>query len=83
MARFGKYGRIDPRNPQAAGVCDRGGEVRKLSELMWEMRWAGDKLERTGFRCCRYHIDPPHPQDRTPPICDDPQPVRDPRPELD
>ena len=83
MARYGRYGAVNRRDPQAAGVCDRGGEVRKLTELAWEMRWAGDKLVRTGFRCCAQHIDPPHPQDRTPPIVGDPKVVPDPRPEVD
>jgi hypothetical protein len=76
----GKYGAVNPRDPEAYGVCDRGGEVRKLSELLWEMRWAGDRLVRNGFRCCAHHIDAPHPQDRKRPVYGDPQPVPNPRP---
>jgi hypothetical protein len=80
MARRGRYGAVDPRSPEAAGVCDRGGEVVKRSELMPEMRWAGDRLVPTGFLCCARHIDRPNPQDRPLRLSADPVPVADPRP---
>ena len=81
--RRGRYGAVNRSNPEAFGICDRGGEARKLSALRWEMRWDGNRLVKTGFRCCADHIDPPHPQDRIPPVYGDPQPVPNPRPPLD
>ena len=83
MKRRGKYSSPSTQDPQAAGVCDRGGEVRQRSELIREMRWAGNRLVPTGFLCCIHHIDPPHPLDRTIVLQADPLPVRDPRPMLD
>lgn len=82
MPARSKYGRVNRMDPEAAAVCDRGGEVRKRSQLMVEMRWAGDRLVPTGFLCCSDHIDRPHPQDRTPPTYGDPQPVSNPRPDI-
>jgi hypothetical protein len=78
--RRGKYSCVDPLDPRAAGVCDRGGEVRRRSELQREMRWAGNRLVPTGFLCCPEHLDMPHPQDRVVILGPDPVPVRDPRP---
>lgn len=80
MSRHGRYGAVNRMDPRAAGVCDRGGEVRPLHMLLTEMRWAGNRLVPTGFRCCAQHIDPPHPQDRTLVLRPDPVAVRDPRP---
>lgn len=80
MSRHGRYGAVNRMDPRAAGVCDRGGEVRPLHMLLTEMRWAGNRLVPTGFRCCAQHIDPPHPQDRTLILRHDPMPVRDARP---
>ncbi len=84
MKRFGRYGFVDRNNPEAAGVCDRGGEIRKLSELLPEMEWRGGRLVPNGFRVCRHHLDKPNPQiggER--PLPQDPVPVRNPRPPLD
>ena len=78
-----RYGAVDALNPEAAGRCDRGGEIRKRSELLKEMAWRGDSLVWTGFLCCAQHIDPPHPQDRTKRLRADPVPVEDPRPNID
>jgi hypothetical protein len=80
MKRRGRYSCVDPRDPRAAGVCDRGGEVRRRSELRPEMRWAGNRLVETGFLVCAQHIDRPHPQDRVLILKPDPVPIRDPRP---
>ena len=81
MKRRGRYSCVDPRHPEAAGVCDRGGEVRRRRDLLPEMMWSGGKLIPTGFLSCRQHMDLPNPQfggqRALPP---DPVPVRDPRP---
>jgi hypothetical protein len=83
VAKFSKYGWINRNDPQAAGRCDRGGEIRKRSELHPEMIWAGNRLQHNGFWVCEKHMDPPHPQDKTIILKPDPIPVRDPRPDID
>jgi hypothetical protein len=80
MAFRSRYGFVDATNPRAAGVCDRGGEIRKLSELRPQMRWAGDRLVATGWLVCRDHMDVPNAQDRVRRPRADPVPVSDPRP---
>ena len=83
MVARSRYGHLDRMNPEAAARCDRGGEIRKRSELMKEMFWAGNRLMPSGFLCCAQHIDRPQPQDRIPPIRIDPVPVDSPRPNID
>ncbi len=75
-----RYRCVDPNNPEAAAVCDRGGEVVRRSELRPEMRWSGDRLVPTGFLVCDRHRDRPNPQERARRPRPDPEPVRDPRP---
>ena len=81
--RLSRYGAIDRNNPEASARCDRGGEIRKISELMPEMMWAGDRLVPNGFYCCRFHIDKPNEQSRPSLLRADPVPVRNPRPDID
>lgn len=83
MPQRSRYGAVNRLNPEAAGRCDRGGEIRKRSELLVEMRWAGNALVPTGFLCCREHIDPPQPQDRLLVLGPDPIPVDNARPDID
>ena len=83
MPARSRYGMVNPRHPEAAARCDRGGEIVKRSELTQEMFWAGNRLMPSGFLCCARHIDPAHPQDRIPPVCVDPVPVDNPRPNID
>lgn len=81
MKRRGRYSCVDPRHPEAAGVCDRGGEVQKRRDLYPETRWAGGRLMPTGFLSCLRHMDEPNPQfGGHRPLRPDPVPVRDPRP---
>jgi hypothetical protein len=83
MPQRSRYGAVDRLAPEAAGRCDRGGEIRKRSELMAEVRWSGNRLVPTGFLCCAEHIDPPQPQDRIFILTADPVPVSQPRPDID
>lgn len=83
MSRFSCYGVVDPTNPEAAGICDRGGEVRKRRELHEEMEYRGDQLVWNGFLVCDHHRDRPQPQDRPKRLPADPVPVRQPRPDRD
>lgn len=73
--------KIDPRNPQAVGMCDRGAHVVLHKDLVKEMVYAGGKLVWNGLLVCRRHLDTPQPQDRPRAPRRDPIPVRDPRPE--
>jgi hypothetical protein len=83
MRARSRYGSVNRWAPEAAARCDRGGEIRRRSELFPEMRWAGARLVPTGFLCCAQHIDRPHPQDRLLVLQPDPRPVIDPRIDLD
>lgn len=78
-----RYGAVDPQDPEAAARCDRGGEIRKRSELQREMIWANNRLVWNGFWVCAQHMDPPHPQDRTYRFRADPMPVKEPKPDID
>jgi hypothetical protein len=82
MPRRGRYGALNCDHPQAAGVCDRGGEVRKHCEMMKEMQWAGRDLIWNGMLCCAEHIDKPHPQDQQYVLRPDPVPIKNARPVL-
>lgn len=84
VSYFGKYGKVDRNNPEAAGICDRGGEVRKYRELHKEMEWRGGRLVWNGFLVCRHHLDKPNPQISGPNMLhEDPVPIRNPRPVID
>jgi hypothetical protein len=83
MVARSKYGAVDRHSPEAAGRCDRSGRIFKRSELVAEMRWAGDRLVATGFLIHPSYLDVPHPQDRLRRLVADPKPVSDPRPDIE
>jgi hypothetical protein len=83
MAYLSKYGAIDQENPEPRGRCDRGGEIRKLSELKPEYEYRGLELRPNGFLCCDQHRDKPHPPWIRPKSGPDPEPVDNPRPHLE
>lgn len=83
MKRRSRYGAVDARNPEAAGRCDRGGEIRKRSELVKQMAWRGDRLAWTGLWVCKHHQDALQGQDRAKKLRADPVPVRFPLPNTD
>jgi hypothetical protein len=78
-----RYGAVDPMNPEAAGRCQRGGEIRKRSELKKQMEWRGDRLAWTGFWVCAQHMDEPQPQNRAKRLRADPVPISEPLPNID
>jgi hypothetical protein len=82
MKRRGDYGAVDAERPEAAGVCDRCGVVRKHRDLVQEMRWGGRGAVWSGLLCCPEHADAPHPQDLPRILRPDPVPIKDPRPPL-
>ncbi len=83
MPARSRYRCVNPRDPEAAAVCDRGGEVVRRSDLSPEMRWAGGRLVPTGLLVCDRHRDTPNAQDRALHLGPDPVPVREPRPLID
>lgn len=83
MRQRSRYGAVDPGNPEAAGRCARGGEIRKRSQLRKQMAWRGDRQVWTGLWVCAEHMDEPHPQDRVKKLRADPVPVPDPLPNID
>lgn len=72
---------VDPNNPRAWAICDRGGEIVHHDELMPEQHYVAGRLMPNGLLVCRKHIDVPNPQlggHRA--LRPDPVPVRNPRP---
>lgn len=66
------------RGKRAFGFCDRTGRRYKLVDLIYEVRDG----QRTGLRIGRDQVDPDHPQNFIGTVrTDDPQGLRDPRPE--
>lgn len=44
VSRTGKYarpGQVNPRKPQAMGICDRTGFLFNRKDLVKQMTWAG------------------------------------------
>ena len=75
----GKYVRIDPKNPNALGVCDDSGFVFNHKDLCKQMEWRGDNLVWTGLMKGRPYLDVPSEQNRPPKVNRDPIPVANPR----
>jgi hypothetical protein len=78
----GHYSNVDRENPEAAAICDRGGEAVRHSELRREMHYAGGRLVWNGLLVCDRHRDVPNPQDGGLRVArNDPQPVANARPQ--
>jgi hypothetical protein len=68
------------RGRRALGICDRTGFRYPLADLVWEFR----NGQRTGLRIGKDVVDPDHPQNFLGRVrINDPQALRDPRPEQD
>lgn len=72
----------DPNNPRARAMCERCSQIVFHDQLLKQMEFRGNKLMWTGIFVCSRCIDQPQPQDRTVLLRPDPEPVRDPRPEM-
>jgi hypothetical protein len=83
VSKFGHYGWIDRNNPEAAGRCDGGGEIRKLRDLKKQMEWRANRLVWTGMMKCVHHLDRPQPQDKLYVLKVDPMPLKNVRPDID
>lgn len=76
----GKYFKPNSNSSRAAGVCDFSSMVFPHSELKKQMQWTGDQLTWTGLMVAERFLDKPNPQDRPPPINNDPTVIANPRP---
>jgi len=74
-----RYARIDPRHPQALGICDESDFVFNRKDLVKQMEWRGNRLVWTGFYKGKPFVDQPQEQLRPPAVKADPTPVKEPR----
>lgn len=73
--------RIDPRSPDALGVCDFCGFLYNHKRLRWAQDWRGPKLQNLGFLVCESCLDKPQPNgQQTIILPPDPIPIRNARP---
>lgn len=72
--------RVNIRNPEAMGQCDRDGVWYPLSRLFHQFQWAGAELIDTGFLVCQRCLDIPQEQNRVLILPPDPVPRANPRP---
>lgn len=73
---------IDPKNPNALGVCDDSGFVFNHKDLVKQMKWVGNSYIWTHQLRGPQYIDAPQEQLRSPLVKNDPRPVLDPRPPI-
>lgn len=83
MSYASKLGRarISPKNPQAAGVCDRCGRVFNHVNLSWQFDWAGAGLINKRILVCDPCLDTPQQQLRSIVLPADPPVIMNARPE--
>jgi hypothetical protein len=75
------HAKVDPRSPQAFGICDCCGFQYLRRELYAQMKWMGNQLRWTGHLHCSTCWDVPNPTVRPIRLPADPPPVLNPRPE--
>ena len=83
MLKANGFARVRARSPEAFGICDTCGFQFNRTDLVAQMEYQGNALQKTGFMVCtRTCNDVPQPQLTTPILPNDPYPILDPRPEL-
>ena len=82
VRRTGKYARVNPRKPEAMGICDRTGFLFNRKDLVKQMTWAGNRLVWTGWWVGRPFVDSPNQQSRPSILSPDPVPIPFPRPPI-
>ena len=70
---------VDPRHPEALGICDESGFAFNRKDLVKQMEWRGNRLQWTNRMVGRPFLDQPQEQFRPPSVQADPFPVKDPR----
>lgn len=81
MAIGNHFGRakVNVRNPEGAGECDRCGFWYQHRALDRQFQWQGPTLANTGIRVCTRCLDRPFEQQKTLILPPDPKPLVDPR----
>ena len=74
-----KYVKVNPKNPNGLGVCDRSGFVFNHKDLVKQMEWRGNNLVWTGLMVGPPFLDKPSEQNRPPIVKDDPKTLKNPR----
>jgi hypothetical protein len=77
------HAKVDAKNPEAMGECDRDGFWYPLSSLIRQFEWRGAALVDTGFLVCKKCLDIPFEQNRVIILPTDPVPRVNPRPSHD
>lgn len=72
--------RVNPRSPEAFGVCDRCGSLYNRRQLRYQTVRNGNLLQTTKLAVCHLCLDTPRPP-ATPIIQPDAQPIKNARPE--
>ena len=81
MRPHGRKARVNPGNPEAFAQCDRCGDWRNRTDLVWQYEWSGTHLYSLGFLVCLDRCyDTPQEQFRTIILPPDPPPVLNARP---
>ncbi len=80
LPRNGKYYSVNPRRPQAVGMCDLMGIRVNYNELVKQMEFRGTGLVWTGLWVAKRFMDKPNPQNLNPIVRLDPKPLQHPRP---
>lgn len=74
--------KVNPRAPDAFGVCDRCGIWYNLKNLVWQFEWRGNDLVNIRLRVCKVTcLDVPFQLNRPLYLPPDPDPVDQPRTE--
>lgn len=81
VRNHGKYTNLSRSNPRAIARCDYSGFMVQHASLIRQMEYRGKSLVFTGFYVHPKFADQPNPQNLTPRIKLDPQPIRNPRPD--
>ena len=71
---------VDPENPEAVAYCDRCGGPHNISDLQFEYRWAGPRLNNTQLLVCDDCLNIPSIFEKTRVLPPDPVPLRTARP---
>jgi len=74
--------RVNPSNPEAAGICDRCGMMFSMRDLVPQYQWQGMQLQNIGILVCTATcLDTPQIQLKTIILPPDPMPLQVTRPE--
>lgn len=83
MSFYSKYRsrtvEFDPMNPKALITCDLTQSIFAQEDTVMQKDWRGNSLVQTGFRVGKMFADEPNPQNRPPPVVNDPTVPKNPR----